>query len=585
MLNKTVGLYIGDRTIEVVEAERLLKGLKITKWATLKAPDDIKALTKEQKLSLFKEVLAKAGIKNPSINISLPPDDVLVRYFPMPSLPKANWDQAIKFESKKYIPFKLDEIAYSFQVFPEKEEKKGMKVVFASVRKDVVKEYLDLLAQLKLKTSTIDSLPLNLINVFNFTGQIKKDEVAAIIYIEEEKATIEIVKGNVFYFTRAVSLKDIMPAVPVPQPAPVPPPALEPTPPQTSGPTPISDIVAGPGTPKTSEPGGAQDAPPVLQGPAVPVSPQADPAPVQQSPQAQVPIPAPPPVDEIEERISAILSDVNLSFGYFRKEFKGEEIRKVLLCGKGDLSRYAQAFGKELELPVEMGKLKGKIAAKDEAALDLYGAIGSALRAWFAFPAVTLNLGPVSPIAKEAGELLPKLKSMDPKAVGIAGGIVALLIILIVHFATAGQLKSLRKEYNKRSEEFAMVENMNLEALTAELAGTTKTIATVRSLTEPIAGLSDKLIELAHLLPEGAWITRTSFTVKDIKGERKVLLKVTGKAYSADESPLAVINRLSGDLENSSSFSKGFTALEVGKLSKEQMNERTVANFELSFTN
>ena len=155
------------------------------------------------------EGLAKLKIRPAGVYSVLSSSDVMIRYFRMPQLPRAEQDQAIKFEARKYIPFKLDKIVSDFRVFPGAKSEKIMNVFFIAATKDHLNHHIDIFKKAGTETLGIDIVPFVLMRALSLHHKITVKENIIIVYLDNDKESfsIHIIENGIPFLTR--DLKDI----------------------------------------------------------------------------------------------------------------------------------------------------------------------------------------------------------------------------------------------------------------------------------------------------------------------------------------------------------------------------------------
>jgi Tfp pilus assembly PilM family ATPase len=154
----------------------------------------------------IRRVLRENNITAKKVTIALPGKDVLIRYFQIARIPKSEWEGAIKFEAKKYIPFKIEELLWDFCVVLHKDNAINMSVTFAAVKEQIAKKHLSLFEEAGLKVSTLEPAPFSMVRLFTLGKQLVKEKPTVIIDVDFGMADINIVKDKICYLTRDVSL-------------------------------------------------------------------------------------------------------------------------------------------------------------------------------------------------------------------------------------------------------------------------------------------------------------------------------------------------------------------------------------------
>ncbi|MBN1405715.1 MAG: pilus assembly protein PilM, partial [Candidatus Omnitrophica bacterium] len=222
MAKRGIGIYIGRKFIDIACVSGSIYRPLLIDYATkeIKTPDthnnEESHINKDIKeaLELF---FSKVKAKPDEIFTSLPESAIMVRHFNMPVLHKTEQGQAIRFEAKKYIPFKIDEVISDFKIINTAKETKTMSIFFAAAQKKDVELQLKYLQSAGIdKIAGIDIAPLALLKVLGVNNKFKKDETVALLQLNriEEVATINIIEGNYPAVSRDIGItqyKDTLP--------------------------------------------------------------------------------------------------------------------------------------------------------------------------------------------------------------------------------------------------------------------------------------------------------------------------------------------------------------------------------------
>ena len=231
---KVTGLYVGQETVDMVVLKSTIKGPKLIKFAQVpiypkekeqeeitpesgpNAPSTGLATAKEHEkktrddyiIEAIQKVFRESNIKPGNVVSAVPSEDAMVRYFQMPKIPKQEWNAAINFEAKRYIPFRMEDVASDFQVVSSRSLPNSMDVIFVAVKQNIIEKYASLLERAGLRPVIIEPAPLSLIRVFNAAEQIDAKLNTAIINIDVETANILILRTGVPYIIRDIPLDE-----------------------------------------------------------------------------------------------------------------------------------------------------------------------------------------------------------------------------------------------------------------------------------------------------------------------------------------------------------------------------------------
>jgi len=205
----TLGIYFGPKIICVVETsgKKVLNYLKIPRTLLNqdeleeKIPEEIKLVT------ILGEEFKKNNIRAKEAVIGLSGAELLVRTFELPILPQAELPNAINFEAKKYIPFKVEDLQSNFQVEVDRKAKKNL-VLFAGVKNDLLEKYNSIFKQLGIKISHIDYAPFSVLRFLALSGFKDKGVVGllSLDLIEEDEVNFTVLDNGVPVFSRDITL-------------------------------------------------------------------------------------------------------------------------------------------------------------------------------------------------------------------------------------------------------------------------------------------------------------------------------------------------------------------------------------------
>lgn len=228
------GLYIGRETVDLVVLKRTLKGPKlvkfgqtyiypkdnikeeiiVTKGLSDVSPENIaqKEAVKKTKddyiVEAVQRVFKENNLKMDNAVCAIASEDAMVRYFQMPRIPKQEWNSAINFEAKRYIPFRMEEVASDFKVVANKTSSSSMDVVFVAVKQTIIERFITLLEKAGVKPIIIEPAPFSLMRAFNAADQITTKVNTAIVNIESKGANINILRNGVPYIIRDMPFEE-----------------------------------------------------------------------------------------------------------------------------------------------------------------------------------------------------------------------------------------------------------------------------------------------------------------------------------------------------------------------------------------
>jgi Tfp pilus assembly PilM family ATPase len=136
----------------------------------------------------------------------MPTQDVLLRFFTIPNLPKSEWEAAIPFEARKFIPFKMESLVWDYRVHPSPVPNQ-LDIVFAAIQEDTLQRLLGVLRRCGIAPTVIEPRSVGLARLAAGAGAAPGvQEFACVVDIEQGAAHLAIVKGGLPYLTRDILL-------------------------------------------------------------------------------------------------------------------------------------------------------------------------------------------------------------------------------------------------------------------------------------------------------------------------------------------------------------------------------------------
>jgi len=138
-----------------------------------------------------------------NVVICVPNRDLIVRFFEIPPIPRKDLNASISFEIKKYIPFKIEEIIYDYQTFPQKNL---IEVLFAGMKNEDIQKYNSILTQLKVGVLAIEPSQFSLLRLLKAKKVILGKEAVVVAELEKGEGTISIIDNGIPCFSRDIKI-------------------------------------------------------------------------------------------------------------------------------------------------------------------------------------------------------------------------------------------------------------------------------------------------------------------------------------------------------------------------------------------
>ncbi len=191
------GLVIRAGSVELLS----LQGAKVA--TRISVP--IEGKEESHLTAAIQKVLDAAGFKIKKLPVSFPTQDVLFRFFTMPAVPKAEWDTAVQFEVRKYIPFKTDSLVWDYYVVDAGAANK-LEVIFAAIQRDAFETIQHALAAARVQPTLMEPRSLSLARLVESAKGAAPGEFVCLVDVDGPTAHLAIVKNGVPYLARDILL-------------------------------------------------------------------------------------------------------------------------------------------------------------------------------------------------------------------------------------------------------------------------------------------------------------------------------------------------------------------------------------------
>lgn len=202
-MSSSVGLYLGTGSVDLVQLTGSFGHPRLVRWASSAAGD---YASEEAMVGSLRTLLSREGLDSSRVHVAVASEAVVIRYFQMPTIPPHERKSAISFEAKKYLPFKLEELLTDFQVVLHRADPALMRVMFFGIKRNSLQTILSSLKAVNLVPLSVEVAPLSLLRLLRQTGQLSAAQVAALLLLERDSATISVTRGDLIYLSRNVAV-------------------------------------------------------------------------------------------------------------------------------------------------------------------------------------------------------------------------------------------------------------------------------------------------------------------------------------------------------------------------------------------
>ncbi len=147
-------------------------------------------------------------IKAKKCGISLPGNKVIIKRFSVPQENLENLDELIKIEAEQYIPYDLNDVSLDYDVIEKENETNEIEILLVGSKKEIIEDYLTILAENELMPYIADVDFFTLQNSFeyNYKGEISENSIYGILNIGNQITNIIFLKGFEGLFYREANI-------------------------------------------------------------------------------------------------------------------------------------------------------------------------------------------------------------------------------------------------------------------------------------------------------------------------------------------------------------------------------------------
>ncbi len=209
MTSSSLGIYFGPKIISIIESKgkNILHNIQVSQDLITSSEIEEKVPSEVKIVALFKDELRRNKIEANEVSIALSGKDFVIRTFEMPVIPRNELDSAVRFEAKKYIPFKIEDLVSDFQVQYDKLIRRNI-ILFSGLKKDVLEKYLSILSQLDIKPVAIEYSAFSVLRLMKLLN-INSRGIIGIIsadFKEEDEINFTFLENGFPLFSRDITM-------------------------------------------------------------------------------------------------------------------------------------------------------------------------------------------------------------------------------------------------------------------------------------------------------------------------------------------------------------------------------------------
>ncbi len=207
-MNK-LGIYFAPNSINFTETNgrKLVNNVQVPFLESSDIELEGKVPLEIKLVAVINEALRSNRIEAKEASLALSGRDLIIRGFEMPGMPKDEMASAVRFEAKKYIPFKVEELISDFQAQSERSSRIN-NVLFMGLKKDILERYLSVFSQVNIKIRRLEYSGFSIIRALKLSG-IRENGVIGILCADfsgSDEANFIVLENGFPLFNRDINL-------------------------------------------------------------------------------------------------------------------------------------------------------------------------------------------------------------------------------------------------------------------------------------------------------------------------------------------------------------------------------------------
>jgi len=205
------GLDIGVHSIKLIGLRKVVKRFSLV-YLCLVENSPQKALLKESeeyidlKAAALMRLLEGLDLERNSMVSCIGSPSVVIRQIEYPTAARSKLLSALRWEIRRYIPFKPDEVVVDAQILAEPQGGSKMDVLLTAVTKEHLSAHLNLLEKVGIKPILVDAAPLAVLNAYSMQKPLKEGEVIVLLDMGASCTCLNIYGPNSPFFTLSLSV-------------------------------------------------------------------------------------------------------------------------------------------------------------------------------------------------------------------------------------------------------------------------------------------------------------------------------------------------------------------------------------------
>ena len=535
-MSETIGLDIGSHSIKLVGLKTTSKGPFLTHVGIKEIPPGGNKEDANYISEILKTLVSEVGLKTKKVSLTISGSGVNISRIIVPSMPKAELKEAVRWEIKGQLPFPVETAQIDFHILGEiiEDKIKKLDLMVVSCPNHLIEQTLSIAKGAGLEPAHLDVEPFALWNAFLTWGRVKKEEEVALIDLGADKTGIHLFRDGILQFSREVT---------------------------PAGADITRAIIEGIGT---------GEEPDILYEKAERIKKELGiPSEARNEKTVEESIDLSKVSFHMRPVLERMAAEIGRSLDYYKNQFNVDRIDRVLLTGGGaHLKNFSSYLGNELRLPVEhFNPLREILFDSKKIDAEILDQMGSRF---------TVAAGVALPQPKRI-EFLPVKEPLLTKArilksIPVLAPLIALLIFLGIIWNMSAKVASIKQERDAKVAKVTNIETLQakLTLLKEKEIKVKQELSLFPSSVIVSVPYQEVLREISHIVPDNVTLKLLSVQAKakplkkevpasksqegESQQDQESGLHITGIAFGSDIQCLTALAQIIEGLEKSPLF-------------------------------
>jgi type IV pilus assembly protein PilM len=206
-MKEMIGLDIGSHSIKVVGLEMTSKGPFLTHAGIKEIPYGEQRGDPTFISETIKALYREAGLNPGKVNLTFSDPSIHIRRISLPSMPKSELREAVRWEMKNHLPFPIESAQIDYLILEELTDGdlKRLDLIVVACPSHLIDRSLAIAEGAGLRPMHLGVGPFALWNLLLTTDRIEKEEVIGLVDLGAEKTGIYLFQDGILQFSREVT--------------------------------------------------------------------------------------------------------------------------------------------------------------------------------------------------------------------------------------------------------------------------------------------------------------------------------------------------------------------------------------------